>query len=111
MSRRRRESEIVEPIDGQIRLKCPHGHRVGAVLLSPRRPVGPQALYLLDAELRRGTDSVSSQRLQPGLPLRVICHNCRLQQTGRYWYEAPWQQLDRLLQELSGTWNLSLTLC
>jgi hypothetical protein len=48
-----RRNNVTEPAYGQIKLKCPRGHEVGAILVQPRRPIGGRkALYRLGAVLK-----------------------------------------------------------
>jgi hypothetical protein len=40
---------LSEPYEGQIKLKCPHGHELGAIMVKPRRPIAGRRQTLSDS--------------------------------------------------------------
>lgn len=81
MSRRKPYSG--ERLFGQLILECPHGHSLGAIVLTAMGSV-----YVLD---RRVSDNKRSdaQQLTPGEKVKAMCQACR--EAGRYPdYQASW---------------------
>ncbi|MDT5050516.1 MAG: hypothetical protein QOJ56_2992 [Mycobacterium sp.] len=53
-----RRNNLSEPFYGQIKLKCPYKHELGAILVQPRRPVPPADISPhRSCDQRTGNDS------------------------------------------------------
>jgi hypothetical protein len=113
---------LSEPMDGQIKLKCPRGHPVGVILVvGPRRPLGgPKDLYRLGAVLKApkveiqpdGEIKIESpvenfdyeSRMEWGRTVEADCKTC-----GRpYW--TFWETVEPEIAKLTDTPIVTLTL-
>ena len=104
---------------GQIRLKCPHQHELGAIMVDPRRPIhgrkqifrrlddamkAPKILQRLDdEELEPPPKTVKWVSLEPGLPLRAICGKCRNEHKPKYCYEEYSELIEPEIKKLADT--------
>jgi len=92
VSRRRKSPVDTHITYGQLKLKCPYGHELGAILATRDR-----LLYRLDHVLKDGEPSAFDPMV-PGRPVRATCDICRQQQRSPH-YEAPWPIVEKHLQE------------
>jgi hypothetical protein len=117
MSRR----NLSEPMYGQIELKCPHKHELGAILVQPRRrpPTGPQTLHRLSAVMkapkitRRPDGELEMPEpdnlgdlpmMQWGAPVSDKCGVCG------HSYQAPWEMVEPAIAQLADSPLVKLTL-
>jgi hypothetical protein len=65
-------SRLSEPMDGQIKLKCPRKHELGAILVRPRRPAGQiQTFHRLAAVLKEPKVTVVKRQSDGELELQL----------------------------------------
>lgn len=115
-----RRNNVSEPFYGQITLKCPYKHELGAILVQPRRPTRrPQTFYRLDTvlsaphiakgpdgelELPGPEDVPLKGTLEQGLPVSAECERC-----GQAW-QTPWEMVEPAIAQLADTPVVTLTL-
>jgi len=94
-----RRNNLSTPMDGQIKLKCPYKHELGAILVVPRNSIGrqtfhrlgsvmsaPQITELPDGELQLPPPEPLDVRgtAEPGLPVSAECGWCGMPSCGVY---------------------------
>lgn len=119
-----RQHNLTEPSYGQIKLKCPYKHKLGVILVQPRRPGGRrQTFYLIgdllkepkmipvdpsdkDGELRAAEPelSVEYEGVKQGNPVSVECKWC-----GQTW-QCLWDMAELAIAQLVNTPVVTLTL-
>jgi hypothetical protein len=119
-----RQHNLTEPHYGQIKLKCPYKHKVGVILVQPRRPVGRQSFHRLgdvlkepemipvdpsekDGELKLAEPEPPVDIegvVERGRPVSAECQRC-----GQTW-QTPWEMVEPAIAQLVNTPVVTLTL-
>jgi hypothetical protein len=110
---------LSDPIEGQIKLKCPYKHELGGILVRPRHSVGRQTLHRLGAMMSapKITELANDQLqlpppqpvdvvgiVEPGLPVVADCQRC-----GQTW-QTPWATIEPAITQLEDTPVVTVTL-
>jgi hypothetical protein len=103
-----RRHNATTPLYGQIKLKCPYKHELGAILVQPRRPAGQQMFYRI-AKAISAPDTpenceMTFDPIEPGMPVIDRCQRC-----GKTW-QAPWDVVEPEIAKLVNTPVVTLTL-
>jgi hypothetical protein len=114
-----RRNNLSEPIDGQIKLKCPYKHELAAILVRPRHSVGRQTFHRLGAVMsapkitKLPNDELELPPpepvdvvgiVEPGLPVVAECQRCS--QT----WQTPWVMIEPAIAQLADTPVVTITL-
>lgn len=89
MTSRRDKSD---PLYGQIRLRCPRGHDMGAITAQPRQ--SPKHFFQTERLMRTNDDGVSGAAILRGDPIAVTCTICARD------FEEKWDMIEPILAQL-----------
>ena len=113
-----RRSNVSDSFYGQIKMKCPYKHELGAILVQPRRPVRPQTFKRLSAVLSapdfpKGPDGElqvpepevfeTEGPIERGMPVSAECDRC-----GQTW-QLPWEMVEPAIAQLNDTPVVTIT--
>ncbi len=108
MSRRKKSptktptGEDVHVVHGELPLKCPYGHDLGAIVITPRGSISRLTRDQFKA-FKDGEQINDLKSVIPGQAVGEMCLICK-QQRPKYWYEQPWDVVEPHLQyELHAT--------
>jgi hypothetical protein len=99
MSRRQKTPEGTTVFYGLVELKCPHRHKLGALLVTQSSrtifQLTPDELanFKRDEELPSGArrSQATGKLIPPGEPVRAKCPICYQQRESKYQYQQPWE--------------------
>jgi hypothetical protein len=113
MSRRQKSPAGTHVDYGLLKLKCPSGHELGAVLARRniyRMTPDQFGAFRRDESPGVGVTVEDAEEVIPGQPVRGTCPICKQQGRAKYWYEQPWDVIEAYLRgELHDTHSAQRT--